>query len=157
MTRDLDLTPINGIMDSTIFHLLCSFTLTCSHSHLIPLRIVSLHVSCKQQCLGKMPSTNWRVPYPSWRFGKPLQSEPSEPSLLSSDHSLIVISDRPVVSSTLKQAHTLPKKTQRNHDDFKPRNPFSQVIYHEVTNPHGPLAQIAFTIHWSVLSQSLLT
>ena len=80
MTRDLDLTPINDIMSWTVQSFVCiAHPLTRSHSHLIPLRIVSLHVICRQKCFRKMPSTNWRVPYRSWRFGKPLQSPVSPP------------------------------------------------------------------------------
>ena len=84
MTRDLDLTPINDIMDSTIFHLLCSFTLT-RYTHTNPL--AHCFTSCKLQTtvFGENAINILKGPHPSWRFGKPLQSEPSEPCSLPSD------------------------------------------------------------------------
>ena len=154
MTRDLDLTPINDIMDSTIFHLLCSFTLT-RYTHTNPL--AHRFTSCKLQTtvFGENAINILKGPHPSWRFGKPLQSEPSEPCSLSSDSftDCHLRSTRGFIDP--QTGSYIAKKNTTN--DFKPRNPFSQVIYHEVTNPHGPLAQIAFTIHWSILFQSLLT
>ena len=137
MTRDLDLTPINDIMDSTIFHLLCSFTLT-RYTHTNPL--AHCFTSCKLQTtvFGENAINILKGPHPSWRFGKPLQSEPSEPCSLSSDSftDCHLRSTRGFIDP--QTGSYIAKKTQRTISNPETHSPKWSTMKSQIRMVHWP-------------------